>query len=37
MCVRAAMIFRQIVVPLYLVGASMISSEDRWPLFGIML
>jgi len=31
------MTFLRIVIPLYLIGLSMIFSENRDPLFGIML
>jgi len=31
------MTFLRIVIPLYLIGWSMIFSENRCPLFGIML
>jgi len=31
------MIFLRIIIPLYLVCSSMIFSENRFPLFGIML
>jgi len=31
------MTFLRIVIPLYLIDSSMIFSENRYPLFGIML